>query len=197
MAADLARLLDRLDLEQVTLIGHSMGAKVAMWHALHAPERVDRLVAVDMAPTAYPNRLQRIWAALESLPVEDITSRAEADAFLARSVDSPAVRQYLLQNLESREGRWSWRMNLAGLLRHVPELMGFPEPSPGRQFTGPALFLYGGSSDYVMPEHEAPIRRLFPYARCRVVPGAGHWVYADRPKAFLAALDAFLASGSQ
>lgn len=194
MAGDLARLLDRLGLRRVTLIGHSMGAKVAMWWALQAPERVERLVAVDMAPVAYRNRFQRIWSALASLPVADIGSRAEADGYLARFIESPAVRQFLLQNLVAREARYSWRMNLAGLRQGMSELMDFPQPSPGRQFTGPALFLYGGNSDYLTAQHEPAIRRLFPFARRRPVAGAGHWVYADQLEAFLDALQSFLAS---
>jgi pimeloyl-ACP methyl ester carboxylesterase len=196
MAGDVARLLDRLGWGPVTLIGHSMGAKVAMWWALHAPEQVERLVAVDMAPAPYQDRFQRIFAALESVPLAQIANRADAEAHLAGLVDTPAVRQFLLQNLAVEQGRWFWRVNLAGLRRGMAQLLDFPEPPPGRQFTGPALFLYGGRSDYLSPLHETAIRRLFPYARRRSVPGAGHWVYAEQPEAFLRALQSFLGSGA-
>ena len=194
MGGDLAGLLDRLGWQQATLVGHSMGAKVAMWFALQEPGRVDGLVAVDMAPAPYPNRFQRIFAALEALPLEQVCNRAEADLHLAGSVDSPSVRQFLLQNLVLENGRWSWRVNVAALRHRIADLLDFPAPPPERQFTGPTLFLYGGSSDYLRPEHEGTVRRLFPYARIRTVPGAGHWVYADQPEAFLQALGGFLGS---
>jgi len=197
MASDLARLLNRLGWRQVTLVGHSMGAKVAMWLALQEPGRVERVVAVDMAPARYPNRFQRIFSALESLPLDRIANRAEADEHLAGSVDTPSVRQFLLQNLTLENGTWSWRVNVAALRHGIADLLDFPEPPSGRQFIGPSLFLYGGSSDYLKPEHEVAIRRFFPYARTRNVPGAGHWVYADQPEAFLQALGSFLAGAGR
>jgi pimeloyl-ACP methyl ester carboxylesterase len=80
---------------------------------------------------------------------------------------------------------------LEGLIRAMPELMDFPAAS-GRQFPGPALFLYGGASAYVQPEHADAIRERFPLARLRMVPGAGHWVYSEQPEAFLPTLTAFL-----
>ena len=85
-------------------------------------------------------------------------------------------------------------MNLTGLAAGIDQLFGFPDPAAGRQFPGPSLFLYGGESDYVTPGRYARIREFFPYARLRVVPGAGHWVYAERPQEFLAAVTGFLST---
>ncbi len=88
---------------------------------------------------------------------------------------------------------WRWRMNVPALLAGIDTITGWPEPPAGARYLGPSLFLHGGESGYVQPAHEPAIRALFPYARFRSVPGAGHWVYADRPAEFLAALRAFLA----
>ncbi|MGL5179553.1 MAG: alpha/beta fold hydrolase, partial [Aeromonas veronii] len=54
-AADILTLMDRLNIAEATLIGHSMGGKVGMQVAKLAPERVTKLLVADMAPVAYPH----------------------------------------------------------------------------------------------------------------------------------------------
>lgn len=191
MAGDLADLILALELDAVDLVGHSMGGKAAMWLALEAPELVNSLVAVDIAPVRYESRFKTVINALRSVQLDRLESRSQADEKLALSLDQQGLRQYLLQNLIKDEGVWRWRMNLIGLERAIPDLMGFP-PEANRQFPGDTLFVYGGASPYVQPEHAGPIRERFPLARMRMIPGAGHWVYAEQPEAFLGALRAFL-----
>ena len=72
----------------------------------------------------------------------------------------------------------------------MPHIMDFPDIE-GR-FEGPTLFLSGGQSDYVQPEHRDRIRELFPRARFAKLPGAGHWLHAEKPRDFEASLRAFL-----
>lgn len=196
MAGDLLELLDRLECPRALLVGHSMGAKVAMWLALTQSARVARLVAVDMAPVSYPNRLTAIPEALASLDLERLTSRDEAEAWLAPRLRNPRLRQYLLQNLVYLDGRWQWRVNLPLLGRELAELVAFPPLPPAACYSGPSLFIYGEASDYVTG-HQAAIRRLFPKARLCPIAGAGHWVYAEQPDAFLDGLSPFLAEGAE
>jgi esterase len=191
MAADLIHLLDTHGILRTTVIGHSMGGKVAMWLALTAPERVSALGVVDMAPVAYPERLASLLAALRALPLDQVADRRGADALLTPAVPDPGVRGYLLQNLEHGDGGWRWRIDLAALDAAMGDLRGFPDPGTA-QFPGPTLFVYGTESDYVTGEHLARIQALFPLARLRPVAGAGHWVYADQPEGFLAAIAGIL-----
>ena len=198
MAGDLAALLDRLGLARVHLVGHSMGGKAAMWLALSAPDRVGSLVVADMAPVTYPTRHGVLVDTLARLPLDEIRDRRDADERLAREIPSAAVRGYLLQNLARERGpgrdgqdRWRWRVNLPVLARSMDTILGFPETSD-RTFPGPVLFVYGGRSSYVNGEGLARIRELFPFARLRSIPEAGHWVYADQPEAFAATVAGFL-----
>ncbi len=194
MAGDVLELLDELRIEQACLVGHSMGAKVAMCLALEHGERVAGLVSVDMAPVRYPDHFSEIFAALESLPLSDIEDRRQADELLADSLESPMLRGYLLQNLEKKDGRWRWRMNLPALSAGRQTLFDFPEC--GTQYLGPALFIYGGNSDYVKPEYSPAIHQYFPYARERAIAGAGHWVYAEQPDTFIDVLTGFFQQGT-
>jgi len=192
MAEDLAELIDDHGLDSALLIGHSMGGKVAMLLALERPQLVSRLVVVDIAPVDYPNRFAAIFGALKELDTSDLQNREQADRQLAQVISEPGLRQYLLQNLQRRGASWYWRNNLEVLHREVDCLTGFPDLAAHSSYAGPVLFIYGAASDYLRPEHQPRIRTIFPHARFRRIPGAGHWVYAEQPDAFYSALNSFL-----
>jgi len=191
MAEDLVELVDGLGLEEVVPVGHSMGGKIAMWLALTRPERVARLVAVDIAPVRYGNHLASVLDALLALPLERIERRADADRLLARRIPERAVRDYLLQNLVRGEAGWRWRADLRALRDGLELIRGFPEVPEGRRYPGPTFGIRGRRSDYVTPEQLPRLKALFPLLRM-VTLDTGHWVYAERPEEFLAALRAFL-----
>lgn len=191
MAADLSVLLDHLQIDSASLVGHSMGGKAGMWLALTQPERVERLVAADIAPVSYHNRFAAIFEGLSGLPLEELEGREAADRLLSPKVPERAIRQYLLQNLTKQSDGWQWRLNLPVLETSIGTLTDFPD-TQDLSFAGEVLFLYGERSDYVLPEYREGIQRLFPLARLRMLPQAGHWIYAEQPEAFSGAVKAFL-----
>ncbi|MGD8588949.1 MAG: alpha/beta fold hydrolase [Chromatiales bacterium] len=191
MAADISRLLERLELQSCDLIGHSMGGKVAMWLALTQPDQVGRLVVADVAPVDYAHRFESIFSGLQAIDLIGLADRQAADRQLSAYVEDRQIRGYLLQNLVKQSDGWVWRLNLPVLKREIAILASFP-PLDGKSFPGDALFIYGGNSDYVQGDYFPAIRSSFPFARMRSLAGAGHWVYADQPEGFIQALDAFL-----
>lgn len=191
MAEDLIGLLDQLGIARAALVGHSMGGKVAMWLALNWPERVAALAVVDIAPVTYPARFRCLIAALQGLDLRTLASRRDADARLVAAIPEAMMRGFLLQNLRKTEAGWGWRINLAALPGAMPGLASFPDVQ-GRQFPGPTVFIHGGDSDYVATAQLPLFRGLFPRAELVVIPGAGHWVHADQPEAFAAAIADFL-----
>ncbi|MCW8891629.1 MAG: alpha/beta fold hydrolase [Sedimenticola sp.] len=191
LARDIEQLIDEQGLDSALLIGHSMGGKTAMWLALEQPDSVTGLVVVDIAPVPYPNRFDQIYRALHAVEEARVGSRSEADALLARYLNEVGLRQFLLQNLQLVEGVWDWRMNLAGLTAGMSMIVDFPAPKAAA-YKGPTLFIYGGQSDYVKPQAHGTIQRLFPQAQLKSIPSAGHWVYAEQPKAFADLLMDFL-----
>lgn len=194
MAADVRAALAARGLDRAALLGHSLGGKVAMTLALTEPQRVERLLVVDIAPVVYPPSLLGHLQAMQSLDLTQIRRRSEADRPLAAAIPDPAERAFLLQNLVFEEGRARWRVNLAAIAAGMPLISGFPL-FPGR-YEGPALFIAGGRSTYLRPEHEPFIKRLFPAARVARIAEAGHWVHAEEPAAFLALAAPFLAGKS-
>ncbi|MEN8166403.1 MAG: alpha/beta fold hydrolase [Pseudomonadota bacterium] len=194
MAADILRMLDRLDSQGADFIGHSMGGKLAMWLALTRPERVNKLLVADITPVDYPHRFEKIFTGLRAIDLKQLSDRQEADSLLSQVIESAGVRQYLLQNLLKESDGWAWRFNLPVLQREIESLAGFPD-SKGLSFPGDVLFVYGGRSDYVKPAYLPAIRETFPLARMRMLAGAGHWVYADQPEQFTQAVTTFLKTG--
>lgn len=185
MAGDILQLLDELRLAEAVFIGHSMGGKLAMWLALTAADRVSQLVCVDMAPVTYQSSFGGILQGLMALPLDQIDSRKTADAWLEPAVPAKPIRDFLLQNLQYTGHGWRWRNNLAALNACIDTVLDFPSTPVGHRYTGPALFVYGSESDYVLAEYHHRILELFPAAELQSIAGAGHWVYADQPKAFL------------
>ncbi|XP_066130644.1 sn-1-specific diacylglycerol lipase ABHD11 isoform X2 [Saccopteryx bilineata] len=197
MSQDLQDLLPQLGLVPCVLIGHSMGGKTAMLLALQRPELVERLVAVDISPveTTSVSDFPAYMAAMRAINIPDEVPRSCArklvDKQLSSLIQDMAVRQFLLTNLVEADGRFVWRVNLDALAQHVDKILAFPPRQ--ESYPGPTLFLLGGNSDFVHPSHHAEIKRLFPRAQTQTVPNAGHWIHADRPQDFMAAIRGFLA----
>jgi esterase len=192
LAADIARFIEVEVGGRAPVVGHSMGGKTAMMLALTRPELVKQLVVVDIAPTVSRGPIGEVLQILRSVPLERFTTRAEVQAALAETIPDPKLRGFLMLNVVAGPTGLSWAVNLDALARHFDLIAGFPEVPTPRAYPGPALFLVGGNSDYVRPEHHTEMRRLFPAATIEVIPGAGHWVHADAPAAFVAALERFL-----
>ncbi|MEM9047380.1 MAG: alpha/beta fold hydrolase [Pseudomonadota bacterium] len=192
MADDLARTVAEIGCE-VDLLGHSMGGKAAMALALTAPDCLRRLIVADIAPVAYGHSHAGHIAAMRALALDRLSSRAEADAALdhAGIADAP-TRAFLLQNLMLAETPRRWLLNLDALEQAMPQLVGWPALSG--LFDGPALFLSGAMSDYVLSDHRPKIQALFPQARFEAIADAGHWLHAQQPRAVIAAIDGFLSA---
>jgi len=170
------------------VVGHSMGGKAAMVLALTRPDLVNRLVVADIAPVAYAHTQSHLIEAMEGLDLSGIDLRSDADRALATGIEDQGVRAFLLQSLDVKEKRW--RLNLPVLAAEMDRIVGFPKI--GGTFGGPVLFLSGAGSHYVEPEHRDRIKSLFPNARFAKIPGAGHWLHAEKPREFAATVATFL-----
>lgn len=190
MAGDLAAIIDG-EGRAMDVMGHSMGGKAAMVLALTRPDLVNRLVVADISPVSYGHSNLHLVHAMEALRIEDLTARSEADRRLEAAVPDAGTRAFLLQSLDLKAEPPRWRLNLPVLDAEMDRIVGWPDEVAGR-YDGPAFFLSGAASDYVQPEHRGRIKALFPKAVMAKIPGAGHWLHAEKPREFEAALRAFL-----
>ena len=182
LANDLAEVMD----EPMDVLGHSMGGKSAMVLALQKPALVNRLIVADIAPVSYSHSQNGPIAAMRGVDLDAVTNRADAKAQLGDL--EPGVPDFLLQSLDMKEKRW--RLNLDVLEAEMDKIIGFPQISGS--FLGETLFLSGGNSDYVQRDARDDIKAFFPKAKFAKIPGAGHWLHAEKPRDFEAAVTAFL-----
>ncbi|MGR3571069.1 alpha/beta fold hydrolase [Brevirhabdus sp.] len=194
MAADLAEVIGARG-GRMDVLGHSMGGKAAMILALTRPDLLRKLIVADIAPISYGHSQTPLIDAMRGLDLSGLSRRGEADARLADTIADAATRAFLLQSLDLKAQPPRWRLNLDVLEREMPEITGFPQIEG--QFTGPALFLTGGASNYVSRADRPAIRRLFPAAQFAGIPAAGHWLHAKRPRAFEAAVRVWLDTDHQ
>ncbi|WP_233256617.1 alpha/beta fold hydrolase [Opitutus sp. ER46] len=188
MVADVLAWMDEHLVPAASLLGHSMGGKVAMLLACRHPARVTRLLVVDIAPKDYTWVGHRAeFAAMNELNLGDLRSRAEAELRFEARVPSWPMRKFLATNLDrDAEGRWRWQINLPVLTTSLPTLES-NVLTPADRFEGPTRFLLGGASRYVEPADHAAIRQHFPGAEIVTLPGAGHNPHMDARTEFVRA----------
>lgn len=183
MAEDLHQFIEEHGLENLIILGHSMGGKTAMRYAQLYPNKIEKLISVDMGTQAYEASHDDIIAGLESIDLAKISSRREADEQLAKFEPNRTVRQFLLKNLH-REGKDSfrWKINIPVLAKEYAEILkGLPE----EEVMLDTLFINGGKSGYIREEDKDKIRRFFPLADFYTIENAGHWVHAEQPEEFI------------
>ena len=192
MAEDIATLAKSLGHDSISILGHSMGGKTAMVLSLLNPSLVERLIVVDIAPVLYPSNHDELITAMQSLPVNELETRNQADAFLSQQVSDPQLRQFLLQNLIREDEGYRWRINLQAIHNNHASLRDFPAEFNDRSFHGPALFLSGQLSDYIQADHHEIIRSYFPDSRHVAIADANHWIHADKPEEVIKEVSIFL-----
>jgi pimeloyl-ACP methyl ester carboxylesterase len=191
MADDVVDFMETHGIGQAHFIGHSMGGKVGMRLAQRNPERLNRLVVVDIAPKRYKGGHENLLYALSRLEPGSFRSRGEIDDALLEVIPDRAVRQFFLTNIRRDEkGRLAWKINLEAIRANYVSLNeATPSEAP---FLKETLFLLGGRSRHVGVQDELSILQLFPSAQFSVVGGADHWVHADAPERFCQVVLTFL-----
>ncbi|MCS6967998.1 MAG: alpha/beta fold hydrolase [Cytophagales bacterium] len=192
MAADVAHLIEYLQPLRTTVVGHSMGGKVAMQLAADFPNHLQKLVVIDIAPRAYPPHHQHILEGLNAIPLDKLQSRQQAEEILSHYVDLPSIRQFLLKNLyRTEDNRFTWRFHLPVITREIQQI-GAPL-TYSQPINIPALFVKGERSSYITDEDAVQIANIFPHSQLITIPNASHWVHAEQPTALIKALHTFVA----
>lgn len=187
MAQDLLDTLDANQIEKATFIGHSMGGKAVMALTALAPERIDRLVAIDIAPVDYHvRRHDEIFAAINAVTSAGVSTRQQAATVMREYLHEEGVIQFLLKSFVDG----AWRFNVPVLWEQYPHIVGWETI---QAWEHPALFIPGGNSPYVTEAYRDDLLAQFPQAKAHVIAGAGHWVHAEKPDAVLRAIRRYLA----
>lgn len=182
MAEDIFELADTLNIEQFSILGHSMGGKVAMSCALQQPQRVNCVVVADIAPVDYLDKHSEVFTGLKSVQQSQAKSRTEAEKILANHIETPEIRQFLLKSFQRHESGYDFVYHIDNLHKNYHQIRSWP--THDNQYPHPILFIKGEHSDYIDINNAQPIMAHFPLAKLKIINDTGHWLHAEKPKTF-------------
>ena len=183
MSEDVLELMNENNLQNVVLLGHSMGGKVAMQFAIDNASFLDKLIVVDISPKYYPLHHQSVLEALQAIDFNFIKTRREAEEVLNKYISDFGTKQFLLKNIYWKEdGQLAWRFNLSVIVKNI-ENVGEATPTE-KSCDIPTLFIRGEKSNYILDTDINLIQDTFPKSMLETIPNAGHWVHAEKPKEF-------------
>ena len=191
MAQDVYAYCEAHQLENIDIIGHSMGGKVAMVVATTHPELVRKLIVADIAPKFYPQHHQDILAGLNAVDFSKQPSRSDVEGIMAQFIPDFGTRQFLMKNLFWKEpGQLAFRFNLAVFNQKMDDI-GVALPQSAR-YQKPTLFIRGGNSKYILDGDFEDIKVHFPNSSIETILNVGHWLHAENPAEFYQKVTSFL-----
>ncbi len=183
MANDVLDYCQHHNLSNISIIGHSMGGKVAMLLATTYPDLVMKLIVADIGPKYYAPHHQDILAGLNAVDFSTKPDRAEVEETLYPFIPDFGTRQFLMKNLYwITQGQLAFRFNLPVFNAKI-EIIGEALPAENH-FDKPTLFIRGGNSKYILDSDVAEIQKHFPNFKLATIPNVGHWLHAENPKLF-------------
>jgi len=196
---DMEAFVAALSLDQFVLVGLSMGGRCAFQYTARHPDKVERLVIVDIAPESAAAGTRRISTGLTANDVFDDPEEAIAAARRANPrPPEAALRARTLYGLKQREdGRWTFRYDVALRNGSGARVQSTPEEierdwASLRNITCPTLLVRGAESDVLSPELAEREVASIPNCRLVTVQNSGHSITLDNPDGFLEAVQAFL-----
>ncbi|MCJ1373511.1 hypothetical protein MMC20_004739 [Loxospora ochrophaea] len=188
MAADLEDFIQEQGLLKPTLVGHSMGAKVAMTVALRSPDSIGALIPVDNAPVdaTLKSAFAKYIQGMRKIEDAQVVTHVEADRLLSDFEDALPIRQFLLTNLVRLPSskHLTFRIPTRTLAAALDNMGDFPFKDPeDTRYDGPTLFVRGTKSHYVADDVLPLIGRFFPRFELQDI-DSGHWVISEKPDTF-------------
>lgn len=191
MVQDVFEYCNANNLENINIIGHSMGGKVAMLLATTHLELVDKLIVADIGPKFYPQHHQDILAGLNAVDFSKKPTRNEVEEIMSPYIPDFGTRQFLMKSLYWQEpGQLAFRFNLEVFNKKMDEI-GVPLP-PNAVFEKPTLFIRGGKSNYILDTDFGNIKQHFPNSTVETIADVGHWPHAENPILFHQIASSFL-----
>ncbi len=204
LAADLREVLIALDLQDVDLLGHSMGCSVGWSYLeLFGPERLSRLIFVDEAAavTGNPSWPQSELDALECF-FADPAALAEFQGAVRATPDAEGTADLLAgmftEGMPRDELLWVAGENLKLPRQHAADLL-FHHAIIDWRYLIPTIRLptlvIGGEASLFPPHTQHWIANQIPGAECVIFAadeGGSHFMFLENPTKFNAAVDAFL-----
>lgn len=194
MAEDLKEFIETHQLQQVVLLGHSMGGKTVLFFEQLFPGVAQKLIIADIAPRAYEAHHDAVLEALNAVDFSEINTRKEAEAILGNYITDFGTKQFLLKNIYWREDetkQMAWRFDLKTITKEYNNIGVEVPPFLSHTKT---LFIRGEKSNYILDSDEKDIAARFTDYTLKTIANSGHWVHAEQPEAFFNCVMEFIFS---
>ena len=191
LVEDVYDFLNELNLSKKPIvIGHSLGAKIAIVLAAKYPQLTEKIMVVD---TALPPIGREVFTILDWLnglktPIQE---RREARSYFDSLTQDQRLRNFLLTNLIKGEKGYEWRLDLQGLHGVVTSLTTMDLESYWLKIDVPICLVRGANSTHLTAEQAEKMKSLRDVDFVEIE-NAEHWVHADNPVAFRECLRNFL-----
>ena len=182
MASDLDKYVKSKNISKFSLLGHSMGGKVAMEFALLYPKNLDKLIIVDIAPKLYKENYEHIFKGLKHVLLK-AESRKQAQAILMDYTHDIILTNFLLKSLFFSATKPKLKFNSSGIEDNIQNMLMPPEKK--NSFYGSTYFICGEKSNYVTKKDIPYITELFPNNNMITILNAGHWPHFEQQQKFL------------
>ncbi|MDH5366344.1 MAG: alpha/beta fold hydrolase [Cyclobacteriaceae bacterium] len=190
MANDLKAFIEENNIDNPIILGHSMGGKTAMQFAVNNPKMLKKLILVDIGAKSYPIHHDTILKGLNSINIDELKSRGEADQQLSKYVSETGIRQFLLKNIARSADGFKWKMNLPIIEKEIEQVgIGL---SNNDFYKGDTLFIRGKNSNYILDEDIDGLNHHFPKYKLETIENAGHWLHAEQPEKFVEIVKNFI-----
>ena len=183
MAQDLVRLADKLGIEKFSILGHSMGAKIAMTAAERIPGRVEGVVAVDAAPYDYNSSqkyisvVQNVVEKLEGYYIEGADKKQLFDKMVIDFDSVPIAHLIMANTVSNGQTVLGWKSNMPVLLDSAENIYDYIKAG---SYRGPIRAILAGNSKWTTEDYSSSFPQITE-DDIVYIDGAGHWVQVDKP----------------
>lgn len=209
LASDLMFTLEKLKIEKMHLVGHSMGGKAIAAAALLSTTTKTEIGAgkmdilsstiMDISPIRYSEEnFREVLETLEFLENNCITEATSKKQYIEDVINEhfkdPYVRMFLQSNLIEEEDNVCWRFDVKGILQSRDAILDWPfdHSDETLKWEKPVLLLKGANSDFVKSSHLATLGKQFPLYTLQSIKDAGHDIHAEQVEATSDAVSSFI-----
>ena len=193
MANDLDSFFVEHGLTKFSLLGHSMGGKLALKYVDMFEDKIDKLILVDIANKNYEStRFNNVFDAIFSISLNHLETRKDADSIVSEIIKNAGERHFVLKNLKRTSQGFEWSPNINLLYSNLSAISS--KIILNNKVKNSTLLILGENSNYFTDQDKNDLSNEFEKYLIKSVKNSGHWVHAENPKDFILALEAFLGS---
>ena len=181
LAEDLHRFIKTHNINNPSIIGHSMGGKVLMQYLVQHPDfGINKPIVIDILPIDYsPNPdIKKMIDLGKNTDISQFSSREEIGNYLEENGIHSRFKKLILKNISLKDGKFSWKINIAAMHQTFDSV--FSGISRDIIYPKEIYFIKGAESDLISQDGYDKTLKKFPKAQLLTIENAGHWLHIEK-----------------